>query len=676
MLNGSEIMLFIFVLSLAFFAFFDPLILKIKLLAIGKKEKRFDRIGKRFLSSSFRTFSQTCTLKERLITGLMHFFVFWAFVLFLLATTNHLIEGFIKNFFIFGNYKVGFLFTLLIDSLAFLVLLSCGYFAVRRYIFKPEGLTVPSPESATVLFFLYTAMVTYLLFEGMKISSGDPVRGAYLGEIISSQIFSGNNSQFLLHFLWWAHILTIMGFGIYIPRSKHMHLLAGPINLFFQNLEPMGAIKPIDFENEERFGIKYIEDFTWKDQLDSYACAECGRCQDFCPAYNSEKPLSPKDIIVKIKKDLLPQAEFLLTKKNGEFSRPLMERTFFHDEIWSCTTCAACEVTCPMMNEHISKIIGLRQSEVLMEGRFPPELIPAFKNLETNFNPWGVGFTSRKDWTEGMNVKTFAEKGDAEYLLWIGCAGSYDERNKKISKAMVRILAKAGVDFAILGNEEKCCGDPARRTGNEYLFQNLCQENIKTFNKYRIKKIITFCPHGYNTLKNEYPQFGGNHEVFHHTEFISKLLSEGRLSIPQTSQRNQRSQINQINGKNERNQIDEINQTDYITYHDPCYLGRHNEIYDIPRELIKKFSKEPLREMKHYKFHSLCCGAGGGRMWMEEKIGKRINHMRAEEAIESKADTIITACPFCMTMLSDAMKDKGIENISILDLAEFISKTD
>ncbi len=638
MLSQTEMVLFIFVLSLAIFAFFEPFSLKLKLILKGKKVERFDRIGERLLGAIFRVFSQKCSLEERVFTGIMHTAVFWGFLLFLLVTTNHVIEGFKEGFFIFGNTKIGWIFTFIIDTLAFWIILSCVYFFLRRFVFHASGLTLPSPESAIVLTFLFMAMITFIGYEAMKISAGEPVRGAFLGGLVSS-LFKSN--KIFLHFFWWAHILTIMGFGVYIPRSKHMHLLAGPINLFFRNLEPFGALKPIDLENSERFGISTIEDFTWKDQLDSFACAECGRCDDFCPALNSEKPLSPKEIIVKVKKEVLRQASALLEMKKNEIE-PLMGKTYFENEIWSCTTCGACEVTCPMRNEHIPKILGLRQSEVLMEGRFPSELTQAFKNVETNYNPWGIGFQSRGEWIREMGVPLASEK-ETEYLLFVGCAGSFEENGQKIISSLVKLLKKAGVDFSVLGKEEKCCGDPVRRAGNEYLFQSVALENIESFKKYKVRKIITICPHGYHTFKNEYPALGFEAEIYHHSEIIEKLLKECKITL--------KSKYNSG------------------AFHDPCYLGRHNNKYDEPRRVLFGAGLK-VKELDNKRKHSFCCGAGGGLFWMEEKIGKRINHIRAEEVISSKEKILFTACPFCKIMLSDGLKDKGREDINVLDITE------
>ncbi len=638
MLSQTEIVLFIFSLSIAFYAFFEPFLLKLRLILKGKKVERFDRIGERLAGAIFRVFAQKCSLEERLFTGIMHTAVFWGFVLFLFVTTNHIIEAFLKGFFIFGDTKIGWAFTFLIDMLAFWIILSCIYFFLRRFVFRASGLTVPSPESATILGFLFTAMVTFVIYEGLKISSGEPMRGAFLAGIISPLF---RPSEFSLHLFWWAHILTIMGFGIYIPRSKHIHLLAGPINLFFRNLEPFGALKPIDLENSERFGISSIEDFSWKDLLDSFACAECGRCDDFCPALNSGKPLSPKEIIIKVKKEFLRQGDLLLKGERGKME-PLMGKSYFEDEIWTCTTCGACEVTCPMRNEHIPKIIGMRQSEVLMEGRFPTELTQAFKNVETNYNPWGIGFQSRGEWIREMGVP-FASEKETEYLLFVGCAGSFEENCQKIISSLINLLKKANIDFSILGKEEKCCGDSVRRAGNEYLFQFLALENIETFKKYNVKKIITVCPHGYHTLKNEYPALGFKAEIYHHIEFIEKLISGGKLSLS--------------------------SKFDSGVFHDPCYLGRHNNMYEEPRRLLS-ISGVKVKELKHKKIHSLCCGAGGGLFWTEEKIGKRINHMRADEVIISKEKTLFTACPFCKIMLKDALKDKGRDDVKVIDIVE------
>jgi len=661
MLSVSEIILFVFVLTVTIYGFLKPIYLRYQLIRIGKSEYRYDRPLKRIKDALFSLFFLKCSVKrERIFTGVMHFFILYGALVFDTVTINHIVEGFKKDFRLFGHGLIGSIHSLLVDAFALLVILAVLYFIIRRFIFRPKSYTYPSFESVVIYFFLIMVTLTFLVYEGSMISvHPEHTQLSFAGKIVSKwlvKVFASNSSlNTVVQVFWWVHILFVFGFVVYVPRSKYLHILSGPINIAFQNYKPKGIIKPIDIENSEVFGIEKFTDFTWKDLLDSFACVDCGRCEDYCPASRSEKPLSPKEIILNLRKTLLKDGIAFLTGEIKEL-KPLMNNVYSEDEIWTCTSCGACMQVCPVENEHLPKIIGLRQSQVLMEGKFPSELNQFFRNVETNSNPWGIGFSTRGEWAKECEVKTLSENPNIDILYWVGCAGSFDERAKKISASMVKILKTAGINFGILGKEEKCCGDQARRLGNEYLFQTLAEENIKTFRKYNIKRILVTCPHGYHTFKNEYPLLvkllnlgDWDIEVIHHTEFIVDLIKKGKLDFKK-----------------------EIN--DSITYHDPCYLGRHNSIFTPPRFIIKSLSRKFV-EMKNRGLHSFCCGAGGGLMWTEEKLGKRINHIRTEEAIETNAKFISTACPFCLTMLEDGLKDKNKEEeYKVKDIAEIVAE--
>jgi Fe-S oxidoreductase len=446
-----------------------------------------------------------------------------------------------------------------------------------------------------------------------------------------------------------------LGLVAYLPYSKLFHLVSSTLNIFLRSTGPKGELTPItDFETAETFGVTTINEFSWKQLLDLDACTRCGRCQDQCPAYLSEKPLTPKKLVQDLKNHLQSEENILLGK-NGKAEgkqglTPLIGSAITADELWSCTSCMACMEQCPVFVEQIPKVVDLRRYLVMMESSFPSEVAGVFRNMEVNSNPWGIGLASRGDWAKSLNVPILseAEDKDIDILYYVGCSGSFDDRNKKVAVAFVQVLQAAGVRFAILGAEEKCCGDSARRMGNEYLFQQLAQENIEAMKKYGVKKIVTTCPHGYNIIKNEYPQLGGTFEVYHHSEFIARLIAEGRLPL--------------VNPVDQR-----------ITYHDSCYLGRYNALYSEPRKVITSIPGAGLIEMDRTGERSFCCGAGGGRMWMEEHLGKRINHLRFEDALKTKAGTIGTACPFCLTMLDDATKDKEMEeSIKVQDITELI----
>jgi Fe-S oxidoreductase len=451
----------------------------------------------------------------------------------------------------------------------------------------------------------------------------------------------------------------VLGFLNYLPYSKHAHILTSIPNVFLSSLKPKGALKSIDLEAEgvEKFGATDVEDLTWKQLLDGFTCTECGRCTASCPANITGKKLSPKKIMTDIRHRVAEKGPLLLNRdkvvKVKEGGGDPLENTLLHhyltaEELFACTTCMACIQECPVNNEHIPAIVDLRRSLVLMESNFPPEVQVVFKNLETNFSPWAFPASNRADWAEGMNIPKMSQAKDAEILFWVGCAGAFDARYTKVTQAFAKLMQKAGIKFAILGTEEKCNGDSARRIGNEYLAQMLMKENITTLNGYNVKKIVTTCPHCFNTLKNEYPQFGGNYEVVHHTDFLLNLIHEDKLKI-----------TNEEAAK--------------VTFHDSCYLGRYNDIYDQPREILKAIRGVNTVEMKRSKSKGFCCGAGGGRMWMEETEGKRVNVERIEEALALKPDVIGTACPFCMTMLEDGVKDKeATEIVKVKDLAEIL----
>ncbi len=648
MLTFIEAIVFSVLLVLTIYYFFTPLILRFKLIKLGKDVKRFNNPVKRFANAITSFFLLLCSVKkERKFAGFFHIFILYGSLTFDTISVYHILEGFNKNI------RVGNIHSMIADFFSITVIFATTFFIIKRYVVRKSSYTYGTKESAIIYALLITVTLTFLLYEGAYIASHPGQESyAFLGKVIAEWLPS---SVLFLKISWWLHILNVLLFILYVPRSKYMHMFMGPINIIFKSEDSSGSLKPIDIENSETFGIQTHPDFTWKDILDGFACIDCGRCEDYCPASISGKALSPKTIITKMRDDLLLNGKKKLNNKEYQLPK-LMENVYSDEEIWSCTTCGACMHVCPVENEHIPKIIGLRQSRVLMESKFPHEFTQFFKNMETNSNPWGIGETTRSEWSKGLDVKTLAEVPDAEILLWVGCAGSFDDRNKKVSEALAKILNNAGVKFAILGNEEKCCGDPARRTGNEYLFQMMAQENIETFKRYNIKKILTTCPHCLNTFNNEYPEVAaltGNSvkmpEVIHHSQFINELLSEGKLDLKKNNEFS-------------------------FTYQDPCYLGRHNNIFNEPRDIMKK-SGGRMVEMKNKKTNSFCCGGGGGLMWAEEDQGERINHIRTEEALETGADVLCTSCPYCTTMLTDGVKDKEKEDImKVKDIEEIVAE--
>lgn len=669
MLPSVEQAILIFIITATFVGFALPVYYRYRIIRSGMPRKRFEKIGNRITGALSKVFLQRCTLKnERVFTGLIHVFIFYGALTFDTMTVNHTLEGFLDNFFLFGQTGFALFFSLIVDIFAILVLVGVLFLVIRRYILRPKAYATGLLDSGMIYFLLTAVTLSYLYFECFSIAiHPESERLSFLGVFLAKAV-KGMSPYTLSQHLkisWWLHLLIVYAFIVYVPHSKYFHMFTGPFNVLFRSQKPMGELEALelDVEKTEVFGVEKASDYSWKDLLDAFSCMECGRCQDVCPAFASDKPLSPKMIILNLKKHLLKEGRKFIVKKKDQI-QPLMADVYSEGEIWTCTTCGACMHVCPVEIEHIPKIVGVRQSQVLMESKFPSELNAFFRNMETNSNPWGIGFASRADWAQDLGVKHISEHPQSEYLFWVGCAGSFDEQGKKIARSMASIMEKAGVDFAILGTEEKCCGDSLRRLGNEYLFQMMAEENLQLFKKYQVKKIVVICPHGYNTFKNEYPallealpSFSPeereklqNIEIIHHVQLIARLLQEGKL--PSVTKR------------------EEI-----LTYHDSCYLGRHNGIIREPREILKELSLTSLVELKNNREHSFCCGAGGGLMWTEESLGVRINHLRTEEVIDSQAKVAATSCPFCLTMLQDGLKDKQVLNIEAKDIAQLVAES-
>ena len=663
MLSLPEQIIFALIILTTAALFLSPLVARYRIVRAGRPENRFNRPVMRILHALSKIIFQRCTLKnERLFTGFMHVFIFYGALTFDTMTVNHTLEGFLPGFYMFGGAAFGDFFSLLVDVFAVLVLVGVAFFAVKRFILKPKAYATTPKDSAFIYIALVLVTLSYLYFEAFSIAHHPgTMRLSFLGSALASFIQSSGLTEAAVaaHFkiAWWLHVLCVYGFIAYVPHSKYLHMITGSLNLVFRAPGIGRTVPGLDLEKTETFGIEKAADLTWKDNLDALACMECGRCQDACPAFQSGKPLSPKMILFNMEQHLLKSRRALLSKKRDALPA-LVPGVHKEDEIWTCTTCGACMHVCPVEIEHIPKIVGMRQCQVLMESKFPAPLNAFFRNMETNSNPWGVGFAKRADWAEGLDVALIQDRPGAEYLFWVGCAGSYDEEGKKTARAFATVLKKAKIDFAILGVEEKCCGDSARRLGNEYLFQTLAAETIDLFARHKVNKILTICPHGFNAFKNEYPKLldllpalgaeAKTHyrtvEVVHHAEFLAGLVREGRLKLKPGAKGS-------------------------LAYHDPCYLGRHNGIVDEPRQLLSGIGGGPTIELENNREHSFCCGAGGGLMWTEESLGKRINHLRADEVIRSGANGIATACPFCQTMLRDALKDKDKSEIQVKDLA-------
>ncbi|WP_018084399.1 (Fe-S)-binding protein [Desulfurispora thermophila] len=662
-----KLLVFTLLLAAALFFFGRAVQEKLRLLRLGRPVQ-YNQHGQRLRDFLVYVLGQRKLLQERF--GVVHVVIFWGFIIISLGTLQFVGEGLYAYWRLPGlGQWPWFYFALNLASLAVLVALAAA--AWRRYVIRPARLT-QNRDAAIILLCIAGLIITELLASGSRLLSEPEPRfsKAFVYQAVAAVLQAGGLKSWaaqMAEMYWWLHVLILLSFLAYIPRSKHLHMLAAPLNVYLRTPGPRGgqlALLNLEDEQIERFGAGQITDYTRKQLLDLFACAECGRCQDNCPAYLSGKPLSPKQLINNLKHHLLEQGPRLLAAQNGsgqgevareqdeaaEVAEFLLEKTVTPDEVWSCTTCFACQQACPVGNEHIPKIIDLRRYLVMDEGTMPQEAVLASRNVEKNGNPWGVGWNKRADWATDLDLPTVGEAEHVDWLYWVGCAGAFDLRSQKVARAVVQVLQAAGLKVAILGAEEKCCGDSIRRLGNEYLYQSLAQENIEVLQGYGVKNIVTHCPHCLNTLKNEYPQLGGDFHVLHHTQLIAALIEEGRLRF--------RPESTPVR----------------LAYHDSCYLGRYNGEFAAPRRVLEQIPGLELLEAGRNKAFSFCCGAGGGRMWLEERQGERINQMRTGQLLETNPDVLGVNCPFCLTMLEDGLKMREIEHIAVLDVAELVAR--
>ncbi len=630
-------------------------------LRIGREKACLDRIAARIRNVLVIAFGQKKLLREP-VAGLMHFAIFWGFVVLLTAILEAIIEGFVPHF---SLRSLGPLFAplaILQEFMGAAVLLFSLLALARWYIMTPKRYFGPEithhvrTDATLILVLILCIVISMFGAFASRMAVSETSIAARIVSVRLMPLFAQSSAAAWYEFFWWLHIILVLGFLNYLPYSKHLHVLTSVPNVFFASLEPRGRLSKLDLEDEdaEKFGAEDVRDLTWKQLLDGMTCTDCGRCTSVCPAHGTGKVLSPRKIIMNIRQRTAEIAPLLLagteTSRQDLLNHHLLGGFVADQELWDCTTCGACVEECPVSIEHVPAILEMRRFLVLTESRFPEELTATFKNLENNFSPWAFSHATRADWAKDLDVPIMADSGGdgIDMLFWVGCAGAYDQRYQKVSRAMVRLLNEAGIRFAILGTEEKCNGDPARRAGNEYLAQMLITENVETLNRYQVKKIVSACPHCCNTLKHEYPQFGGHYQVFHHTELLQALATSGRLRFSKQS-------------------------GIITTYHDSCYLGRYNDVYVPPRQLLAAAGGR-LREMARSRDRGFCCGAGGARMFMEERDGKRINVERTEEALRTNAVRIATACPFCMTMVADGLKAKDAEDrVQVRDIAEILA---
>jgi Fe-S oxidoreductase/nitrate reductase gamma subunit len=636
---------------------------------LGQSAARFDRPAERIKLVFKHAVAQQRTARSK-FTGLFHRLITSGLVILTIATTVVALDADFGTTIMHGRFYLYFQ-SFTVDVFGALVMVGTMMAAARRYIMRPKTL-VYTDEATLILVAIFAICLQGFLVEGWRIAvTRDPwAAWSPFGNLValaSRALMTDAQMQAAHWGLWWFHLASVFGFIAWAPYTKMMHVITAPLNIYTANLVPLGAtLKHIDFEKTESFGVNSLKGFTWKDLLDLDACTECGRCTAVCPANTVGKELSPRDIILQLR-DLM-HAECRIS--NFEFrNNKLTANSNDSDQseirnpkseiiaavpatspisLWQCTTCAACMEACPVFIEQMPKIVDMRRYLVMEESDFPDSMQQAITSLEKRGHPFSGTQATRVDWAQGLGVKHVSEVKDAEVLLWVGCGGALVERNQKVTRATAQLLAHAGVNFAIMGREEKCSGDPARRIGNEFLFETLAKENLENLNKYKVRKIITACPHCFNTLKNEYPRYGGRFEVYHHSEYLADLISEGKLKPLAESERK-------------------------ITFHDPCYLGRQNSVYDAPRTLVRISSRKEPAEMARSREKSFCCGGGGGMSFIEEPPDQRVNQERAREILDTGADTVAVGCPFCMTMLEDGINArKGSRDVSVMDVSELL----
>lgn len=640
------------------------LVLIIRVIKRGNGEPEWRTVLRRLPIVTLLTISLKDTFQSRKRTSILHGFVAWGFLFYLLINLGDVLEGFFPEFTLFGMGTVGGLYRLSAEAVSVFIIAAMLLLLLRRFIFQPSSLKVRADiglypkayeglktDSLIVGLFILFHVGARLLGQSFKLASGGMDDWQPLTMNIAT-LWNGLSSQslgFLIRAAWWASMGSILFFVPYFFRSKHLHFLMTPFNLLMKsNRGPLISVNHLDFEDQEQdhFGAERIEDLPFSCLLDAYACIMCFRCQDVCPAYETGKVLSPAALEIN-KRYYLNQAGKGLAK-GLQSDRTLLDFAISSEALWACTLCGACVSICPVGNAPMLDILEIRRNEVLMQNRFPEPLKMAFRGMERTANPWGIAPEERLNWAVGLDVPTIIENPTPEILWWVGCAPALDPQVMKIAKAFVKVLNAAEVDFAVLGEQERCTGDSARRTGNEYLFQQLAAINIQTLNQVEPKRIVTTCPHCFHTLKNEYPPLGGHYSVIHHTQFMEELIDDGRLDLPSES-------FHRL-----------------ATYQDPCYLARMNRYVDPPRSVLRR-SGIQIVEMSRNQQDAFCCGAGGGQMWKEEENGnERISASRIRQAQATQASLLLVGCPFCKSMLADEANTNG--SIVVKDIVEVIAE--
>jgi Fe-S oxidoreductase len=662
-MSATERVIFAVVLTIAVCIFLISVYRLIRLFALGRPDGRLKRgladLVHRVYSTVVYAF-----LQRRVVSvgfGINHFILFWGFMVLFLANAEFIVSGLFPSlsFTLLGPvYPV---LTAAFDIMSLIVLICVVVAVFRRVVVRPSHIDAISFDAFLILGLVAGLMIAFFGMHGAEFALGEtherffmPVTERFVAPLMVS-IFGGS-LPVAGRVFWWLHAVIFLFFLNYLPYSKHMHILTAIPNVFCRSFERMASVGREEFAVGRVYGAPSIEEFTWKDLLDFTACTECGRCNLNCPATNSGKTLNPRHVIQDGKHNLLDNGKKIISGKGRDDGlSPLIGNdnetlgTVGQDALWACTTCGACMANCPEFIEHVPKIVKMRRHLVENEAEFPEELHVFFEAIEQRSNPWGIIPSDRAKWAKDIDVPLFSSGKRFEYLFFVGCAGAFDSRNKKVAVATATILKKAGVSFAILGTEENCCGDSLRRLGNEFVFEQMAAQNVELFNRYKVKKIVTYCPHCYTTLKNDYRQYGFEAEVIHHTELIDDLIRKGKLKVSAG---------------------DDLGR---VVFHDSCYLGRYNDIYRQPRDIVSASTGKKPVEMDRIHAKSFCCGAGGGRMWMEESPEHRLNLNRVREALTKKPDTIAVACPYCMTMFEDGLKDEKADRVHVLDIAEIVA---
>ncbi|MFA5054576.1 MAG: (Fe-S)-binding protein [Dehalococcoidia bacterium] len=650
--------IFIVVFIAAVTLFISSCYSRFRLVAMGKPDNRFKEIGRRIWNMIYYPFSQRCTISRSYRFGINHALLFWSFMLLLIANTEFLLHGLVPNTIALSKLPSGAYHALamIFDIVSVLVLVAIVAAVARRFLFPPKFIEARSRDAFIILGLIATLMIAFFFTHGGEIAQGVEEAASYMpiSNFVGTTILGGASqgaAETVADVFWWIHAIVLLSFLNYLPYSKHMHILTSIPNCFFRSIDKVTTQPREEFAKGNVYGAERVDQLTWKDLFDSYSCTECGRCSDNCPAANTGKQLQPRLLIHDIKVNLLTNGPLLL--KKGEPVLPLIGDhhggSVSEQVLWDCTTCGACMEVCPVFIEHVPKIVNMRRHLVEMKAKFPHELHNFFENIEGRSNPWGIAPEKRASWIQEAGAELF-ESGKTEYLFYVGCAGALDSRSKQVTLATTKVLNAAGVSWGVLGKDELCCGDSLRRLGNEFVFEDMAKKNVALFKEKGIKKIITQCPHCFSAFKNDYRQYDADIEVVHHTEFINSLIEQGKLKL---------------NGGASLGKV---------VFHDSCYLGRYNSIYDQPRSAVAAATGQAPAEMDKNRSRAFCCGGGGGRMWLEENVGDRIYVARTEQALKQEPDTICTCCPYCMTMFEDGLKDKKVEDkVKVMDLSEIVA---